>query len=416
MKLLIVVDMLLTGFDAPACTYLYLDKVMKDHGLFQAICRANRLDGEDKRYGHIVDYRGQFQQLADAVGVYSSDLVGEDPSDLGIVILDRVASGKKRLDDSLESVRLLCEPVPPPKEELEYFRHFCGNTEIPSDREARKPVREAFYKATAALFRCYSSIADKMLEAGYAEEEAKTIADEVARYSKLRASVALAGADTFDLKRHEPDMRHLIDAYIETSPSRVISPFVNTPFLEVMEKLGDIQAAAAILGEGLGGKRDAVAETIENNVRSKIHRENLNDPAFYGKMSELLDELIKSRKEKAIAYEEYLKKIEELAKTVVAGHDQGVPEVLRANSGLRAIYNNLNRAALPASDSSSDAPADPALEFAQKLHAAIKDNALADWRGSVVKERGVKKAMHAVLPDDSEVDRLFDIVKNQGEY
>lgn len=222
--------------------------------------------------------------------------------------------------------------------------------------------------------------------------------------------------DTFDLKRHEPDMRHLIDTYIETSPSRVISPFVDTPFLEVMEKLGDMQAAAAILGEDLGGSHDAVAETIENNVRSKIHRENLNDPAFYGKMSELLDELIKSRKEKAIAYEEYLKKIEELVQTVSAGHAQEVPEVLKASSGLRAIYNNLTPSALPEPIPSSDGSGDPMLELAKKLHAAIKDNALADWRGSVVKERGVKKAMHAVLQDDSEVDRLFAIVKNQGEY
>jgi type I restriction enzyme R subunit len=416
LKLLVVVDMLLTGFDAPACSYLYLDKVMRDHGLFQAICRTNRLDGEDKMFGYIVDYRGQFQRLTDAVGVYSADLEEGDSVDSGIRILDRIASGKKRLDDALESVRLLCDPVPPPKGEEEYIRHFCGNTEIPSDRESRKHVREAFYKATATLFRSYSSIADKMLEAGYTEEDKKSIATEISRHLATRDTIARAGVDIYDLKRHEPDMRHLIDTYIETSPSRVISPFIDTPFLEVMEKLGDIQRTADLLGEELGGNRTAVAETIENNVRSKIHRENLNDPAFYGKMSDLLDELIKARKEKAIAYEEYLKKIEELARTVTTGHDHNIPEVLRSSSGLRAIYNNLKSTGKEPSSPSSSETTDPMLDLAQRLHEAIKDNALADWRGSLVKERGVKKAMHSILQDDAEVDRLFAIVKNQGEY
>ena len=73
MKLLIVVDKLLTGFDAPSATYLYIDKSMRDHGLFQAICRVNRLDGEDKEYGYIVDYKDLFRSLEKAVADYTSE-------------------------------------------------------------------------------------------------------------------------------------------------------------------------------------------------------------------------------------------------------------------------------------------------------------------------------------------------------
>jgi type I restriction enzyme R subunit len=74
MKLLIVVDKLLTGFDAPPCTYLYIDKSMQDHGLFQAICRTNRLDGEDKDFGYIVDYKDLFKKVENAIAVYTSEL------------------------------------------------------------------------------------------------------------------------------------------------------------------------------------------------------------------------------------------------------------------------------------------------------------------------------------------------------
>jgi len=132
MKLLVVVDKLLTGFDAPACTYLYIDKSMQDHGLFQAICRVNRLDGDDKDYGHIVDYKNLLPKVKNAIAVYSSELDhsagGVDPE---VLLKDRLTKGKERLDSAMEALVLLEEPVEPPKGELEHIHYFCGNTEIP---------------------------------------------------------------------------------------------------------------------------------------------------------------------------------------------------------------------------------------------------------------------------------------------
>ena len=145
MKLLIVVDKLLTGFDAPPCTYLYIDKSMQDHGLFQAICRTNRLDGDDKEFGYIVDYKDLFKKVENAIAVYTSELDhsagGADPE---VLLQDRLKKGRERLDNALEALALLCEPVEPPKGELEHIHYFCGNTEIADDLEgARAAARRA---------------------------------------------------------------------------------------------------------------------------------------------------------------------------------------------------------------------------------------------------------------------------------
>src|SRR5207249_8441362 len=141
---------------------------MQDHGLFQAICRVNRLDGEDKDFGYIVDYKNLFKKVENAIAVYASELDhssgGADPE---VLLQDRLKKGRERLDQALETVALLCEPVEPPKGELEHIHYFCGNTEIPTDLEEREPQRAALYKATAALVRAYANIADELEPAGH---------------------------------------------------------------------------------------------------------------------------------------------------------------------------------------------------------------------------------------------------------
>lgn len=144
MRLLVVVDKLLTGFDAPPCSYLYIDKSMQDHGLFQAICRTNRLDGEDKDFGYIVDYKDLFKKVENAIAVYTSEIDhsagGADPE---VMLQDRLTLGRERLDGALEAMFLLCEPVEPPKGELEHIHYFCGNTEIADDLKTHEPQRVA---------------------------------------------------------------------------------------------------------------------------------------------------------------------------------------------------------------------------------------------------------------------------------
>jgi type I restriction enzyme R subunit len=319
MKLLVVVDKLLTGFDAPPCTYLYIDKSMQDHGLFQAICRVNRLDGDDKEFGYIVDYKDLFKKVENAISVYTSELDhssgGADPE---VLLQDRLKKGRERLDNAVEALVLLCEPVEPPKGELEHIHYFCGNTEIPSNLQQREPQRAALYKAVVALVRAYANLVEEFEEAGYGAGDIARIKEQVEHYVAVRETVRNASGEALDLKAYEADMRHLLDTYIEADGPRKISPFDSIGLLELIVKSG-IGEAINAMPKGTKGDKKAVAETIENNVRRKIMKEQLADPAFFAKMSALLDEVIKFRKERAEEYEEYLKQIAELAKKVSTG-------------------------------------------------------------------------------------------------
>jgi len=215
MKLLIVVDKLLTGFDAPSATFLYIDKSMKDHGLFQAICRVNRLDGDDKDYGYIIDYKDLFGSLENAYNDFTSKAFEDyDKADVQGLLSDRLAKGKERLDDALETIKALCEPVAPPKSTQQHIAYFCGNPQLKEDLKDSEPKRVALYKAVISLIRAYANIADEMEEAGYKPKEIENIKSDLKHFEIVRKEIQLASGDWVDLKQYEPAMRHLIDSYI----------------------------------------------------------------------------------------------------------------------------------------------------------------------------------------------------------
>ena len=151
--------------------------------------------------------------------------------------------------------------------------------------------------------------------------------------------------------------------------------------------------------EGVQRDKDAISETIANNVRSKIIKEHLNDPAYYEKMSRLLDEILKELKEKRLEYQEYLNKVAELAKQVQRGHAETLPEALNT-PGRRALYNNL------AEDE----------KLAMRVDEAVKQARPDGWRGVHAREQVVKRAMYGVLQDVEQVEKLFPIIKQQQEY
>jgi type I restriction enzyme R subunit len=399
MKLLVVVDKLLTGFDAPACTYLYIDKSMQDHGLFQAICRTNRLDGDDKDFGHIVDYKDLFKKVENAISVYSSELDystgGASPD---VLLKGRLKMGTERLDSSIEALALICDPVDPPKGELQHIHYFCGNTEVASDLKEREPLRAALYKGVVALLRAFANIAGELEQAGYTSADIAEIKGRLDHYLNLREIIRKASGETLDLKAYEADMRHLIDTYIEADEPRKISPFDNIGLLDLIVKTG-IAKAVEEMPASVKASKDAVAETIENNVRAKIIKEALTDPAYFEKMSALLDEIIAARKAKAIEYEEYLKQIANLAKRVQAGQPEDLPPALDT-PGRRALYNNL----------------DQNEERALAIDAGVRANRHDGWRGVTPRENVIKGAIYAVLKDKAEVERIFAIIRQQSEY
>ena len=400
MRLLIVVDKLLTGFDAPACTYLYIDKKMQDHGLFQAICRVNRLDSEDKQFGYIIDYKDLFKKVENAVAVYTSELDFDQfkPEDCQILLLDRLKKGRERLDNALEEIALLCEPVEPPKLRIDYQHYFCGNPEIAEELKDTELRRTALYKAAVALIRAYANLSAEMDDAGYSAKEQEEIEKTLDFYLKLREEIRMASGETLDMKAYEADMRHLIDNYIQADEPRLISPFGDLSLIELIVKSG-IADAINRLPEGIKGSQQAVAETIENNVRQKIIRDHLIDPAFFEEMSTLLNEVIRERKAMAINYEEYLKKIAAIANKVQLGIKPTTPDTMRTPA-LRALFNNLDKNE----------------ELALMLHGNIMEHKPNGWRGIDTREKTVKKAIYSVLGDVDETERIFEIVKKQAEY
>ena len=424
MRLLIVVDKLLTGFDAPSCTYLYIDKSMRDHGLFQAICRTNRLDGDDKDFGYIVDYKNLFSRVKDSITVYTSELdhgdgEGANPE---VLLKDRLTVGRERLDHALETLAILCEPVQPPRGELEHIHYFCGNTENPEDLGRCEPQRVALYQGTAALMRAYANIADELPAAGYESGAIARITGDLKRYIDLREIIRKASGETIDLKAYEADMRHLIDTYIEAAEPKKVSNFDDLPLLELITKTG-IDKALDSLPDGIKNNPEAAAETIANNVRSKIIKDHLNDPAFYDRMSALLNEILADLRGQRIDYAEFLHRIGELARNVQVGLADDTPELLKKSPGLRALYNNLEVVASPADSKRAsveyvafDPEHDPVLTLAQRLDEAVKRSRPDSWRGVQPREQIIKRALFDVLKNADEVERIFLVVKQQKEY
>lgn len=400
MRLLVVVAKLLVGFDAPPCTYLYIDKSMEDHGLFQAICRVNRLDSDDKQFGYIVDYKDLFRKVEDAVAVYTSELDYDEfkKEDCEILLQDRLKKGRERLENTLEEIALICEPVAPLKDTLAYIRYFCGNAEIPEELKSREVQRTALYKATVALIRAYANIADEMEAVGYSGKEIADIKKQIDFYLNLREEIRKASGETLDLKTYEADMRHLIDNYIQAEEPQKISPFGDLTLLDIIVNTG-IADAINSLPKGIKGNKEAVAETIANNVRSKIIKEHLIDPAFFDEMSKLLDVIIKERKANAITYEEYLQKIAVLAKKVKEGKSESTPDALNTPAK-RVLYNNLGK------DEKLALLCDQRVKYVKK----------ADFRGNLQKENEIKAELYKILNDIKEVERIFAIVKQQNEY
>ena len=400
MKLLIVVDKLLTGFDAPSATYLYIDKSMRDHGLFQAICRVNRLDGAGKDYGYIIDYKDLFRSLEKSINDYTKGAFDNyDSEDVEGLVKDRIATGRERLEDALDACEAVVEPAGS-RELGPQLDHFCGDVNarnVPEEiQEELQHRRKVLYKLVAELSRAYAAMANDMDRAEYAPERAAGIKRKVVHFEKLREAVMLRSNDKIDLKRYEAKMRRLIDMYIVADHSRKISDLEDFSLIDLIVKRG-VNEAVEALPETIRQSEDNIAETIDANVRDEIVRRKEGNPAFFGRMSALLEELVQLRKSRAIEYEEYLRRVAELTQEL-RNHGQGdakhPAELTTARR--RTLYDNLG----------GNLPLSLAADQAVQLYA--KDG----WRHNRMKERAVRNALEEALAGtDFDADALLDIIK-----
>ncbi|MCG9476228.1 restriction endonuclease subunit R, partial [Escherichia coli] len=402
MRLLIVVDKLLTGFDAPSATYLYIDKQMADHNLFQAICRVNRLDGDDKEYGYIIDYKDLFRSLDKAISDYTQGAFdGYDKEDVAGLLKDRLEQAKLDLDNALEMVRALCEPVKAPRNTEDYIYYFCGKSGLNQDELTEKEaLRLTLYQNVAKLLRAFANIANEMPDAGYSAQDVDSIRTEVAHFEKVRDEVKLASGDLVEMKRFEPAMRHLLDMYIRADDSEVLMDFEELGLIElIVEKGAD---AVEALPDSIRKNQEAMAETIENNVRKTIVDENPVNPKYYEQMSVLLDELIELRRQKAIEYQEYLEKIRELSRKVIRPEQTAAnyPPSMDSNPK-RAFYDNFGQDEL----------------LATKIDSAIRYTKKADWVGDRFKEREIANAVREETTGyEVDIQGVMELAKAQKEY
>ncbi|MCW3783218.1 type I restriction endonuclease subunit R [Defluviimonas salinarum] len=400
MKLLIVVSRLLTGFDAPTATYIYIDKQMRDHGLFQAICRVNRLDGDDKDFGYIVDYKDLFRNIESAVDDYTSEAFDTfDKEDVEGLITNR----SERADDDLRAARDawfgLLDAVEQPKGDDEIFAYFSSPMGIEHDPEAEDKARrrQALYRIAGTYARSYANVASEPSGSSFNDLELAEYRNEVERAIGIRDAVRLHSGDAVDLKLYEPAMRHMIDTYIRADDSEVISRLDDISLIDLVESKG--ADAEGDLPAPVRRNRENAAAAIENNVRRLIIDETPVNPRFYERMSELLTDLIRQRRDDAIAYAEYLERIAALVRDAKAGHGKTYPSSVDT-PGRKALFDNL--------DGDED--------LVMKVDGAVRDTAPHGWRGNGMKERKLRRCLEAVLVSPETVERILELLHQHHEY
>ncbi len=398
MQLLIVVDKLLTGFDAPSCTYLYLDKTMHDHGLFQAICRVNRLDGENKDFGYIVDYKHLFGNLTDAVHKYTGGAFADyDAGDIEGLLKDQTLAAKAHFLEILEALDRLCGSVAPPMAQMDYIQYFCGEQGVnPQIDEAYARIREQLYRLAGRLARAYAQLKPRLEEAGFTPTQRQKLEERVAFYLALRGEIGRASGDFIDLKMYEPGMRYLIDNYIAAGEAQTIGSFDDFDLLDLIavweEKLKNELDRNA---------RESAAVTIENNIRKKAMEHMVTNPAYFEKMSTVLEQLIADRRRGVVAYKALMEKYVALARDIVKPQENDhYPDAVRDSGAMRALYDNCGED----------------VELSIRLHAAVLETKQDGFRGNPVKENQIKRALYEILQDEDQVERTYRIIVEQEEY
>jgi type I restriction enzyme R subunit len=400
MKLLIVVDMLLTGFDAPSATYLYIDKPMKDHSLFQAVCRVNRIDtsGEDKTHGYIVDYRSLFSMLKDSVIDYTKGAFENyDLNDLAGILKPIGPDNRSALDDLVEATNRLLLPIADSTKTEEILKYFVTESLDSELVATHERLRVEYYKQVSATIRAYSSLSGREDDAGYSEQEFAAVKIKIDHFVKIKDEVAVASGDYIDLQLYEPDMRKLIDTYIKSNRSRVVADLSNRPLLELLVSEGG--KAIDGLPEGIKENPAAVAETVVNNIRRAIVEKAPTNPKYFDKLSALLAEVIKQSEDEAADYAQLLKTLLALADDVLAPKHDYPLEISRLGLSAGAIYDQLDHNI-------------EMTQFADQVLMEAQDG----WRHNQRKIREVRNALLVGVKDPVLVDRIIEVAKHYDNY
>lgn len=380
--ILIVCSKLLTGFDAPICQVLYIDKELKEHGLLQAIARTNRLyDGKD--YGLIVDYRGLLQNLDTAMDMYSgAGLENFDNGDLKGTVTDVMfAVGKLRetytqLDDLFASV--------PNKKDENAIGDYLANDKI----------RAEFYNRLCVFGRALNLVLNSVTAyEAVPKDELKTYQDSFVLLSKVRRSVKVRYGDAIDNKEFEPLMQNLLDTHLSVAGLKQITNPVDVlnknDFEKELEELGSLRA-----------KADAITNRLTKSISEKYDE----NPAYYDSFSKRIKETLDLYKEKVITEAEYLDKMKSIMEDYRLGKSTvSYPESIKNNVHAQAFYGVLSAVFSEVED--SDITPDFVAEVSEEITKIVAAHSQVDWTNN--------KTIHDRI--SQEIDDLFyDYEKNRG--
>ena len=380
--ILIVCSKLLTGFDAPVCQVLYIDKELKEHGLLQAIARTNRI-AEGKDYGLIVDYRGLIEKLDDAMEMYSgAGLENFDSGDLKGVIVDVISAvgSLREAYSNLESV----------------FRGISNKTDTEEYEVALadEKIREKFYGCLSAFGRTLSVVLNS--EKAYSavpREELEKYKHSFVFYSKIRRSVKIRYFDAVDNAEYEPLMQNLLDTHLSVAGLKQITAPVDilnkTDLEHELEELGTARA-----------KADAIVSRMTKSISEKYDE----NPAYYESFSKLIEDTLKSYREKIISDAEYLNKMRQIISDYSKGNSGiSYPESIRNNVHAQSFYGVISAIFSDLDD--VDVSADFAAEMSIAITDIVSKHSQVDWTNN--------KTIHDRIAQDID-DLFFEYEKERG--
>lgn len=396
--ILIVCSKLLTGFDAPICQVLYIDKELKEHGLLQAIARTNRLH-EGKDYGLIVDYRGLIEKLDAAMDMYSgAGLENFDSGDLKGVVVD-VMSAVGDLRNAYSQLVELFAPVAD-----------IGDSEAVEVFLAAEKLREDFYNRLCAFGRALNLVLNA--EQAYnavPKEERKKYQDTFIFFSKVRRSIKIRYCDSIDNSEYEPLMQNLLDTHLSVAGLKQITNPIDIlnkdDFEKELEDLGSLRA-----------KADAITSRMTRSI-SERRDEN---PAYYGSFSKRIKEALDLYKEKVISDAEYLQKMRTIMEDYHAGKSTvSYPERIRNNIHAQAFYGVLN--AIFAEVEDETITPDFVAEVAEEITKIIAAHSQVDWSNNKTIHDRISQAIDDLFYEYEKkyglklsfdvVDKIIDNVK-----
>lgn len=383
-EILIVVSKLLTGFDAPRNTVLYVCKSLKEHNLLQAIARVNRLyeDGDtEKQFGFIVDYEGLLGELDSALTTYSA-FEGYEAADLAGTVHD-VREEIRKLPQLHDQLWDIFKPVRN-KKDMEQFEQLLGD----------EALRQDFYARLRAFSRCLhiSLSSDKLFDV-FDEAKIDRLKRDWKQFSELRRSVQLRYQETVDVREFEPKIQKLLDDHVVALPAETIIEVVN---------INDPDALKAVVEE-TGVSEASRADRIASATRRAITEKMEEDPTFYREFSELLEDTIRAYRERRLSERDYLNSVVDLA-SKVARKDRGreVPEPIRGDDDAQAFFGVLDTR-LATSDG-VQVSGDDAAHIALDIVGIIRAHLIVDIWSNDVAQNNLRNAID---------DFFFDVLRDQ---